>query len=174
MTNMDSTIFNVINGLLGKYVWLDVVGIFFASFAIFFLVGILIYVWFRVKTKKKHRMVAVAALSALIANGLIVQIVKGLWYRPRPFLDTDIVHFITNYNSSFPSSHATFMFALSMSVYFFNKKLGIIFFVVSILTGVARIFAGVHWPSDILAGAVLGILVAAIVKHFFKKVLKEV
>ncbi len=58
---------------------------------------------------------------------------------------------------SFPSDTATFFFALSAIIYFQNKKLGIICILWVILTvGISRVTFGIHYPSDILAGFVLG------------------
>ncbi len=79
--------------------------------------------------------------------------------------------------ASFPSGHATFYFALATIVYFYNKKVGIWFFIVSFFIAVARVFVGVHWPSDILAGALLGILMGYILNWLFRnhahKIIKE-
>ena len=71
---------------------------------------------------------------------------------------------------SFPSGHAAIFFAIAMAIYFFNKKLGIVFFIGAVLIGFARIFTGIHWPSDVLAGAIIGIISGIIIiKLFFKK-----
>jgi undecaprenyl-diphosphatase len=75
---------------------------------------------------------------------------------------------------SFPSGHAAIFFAIATAVYLYNKKLGIWFFVVAILMGMARIFVGVHWPSDILGGAVIGIISGIIVGKIFKKKTSQV
>jgi len=69
---------------------------------------------------------------------------------------------------SFPSGHAIFFFALSTVIYSFNKKLGIFFLAFSTLMSIARIFVGVHWPSDILAGAILGTIIGVIIKWVYK------
>ena len=64
-------------------------------------------------------------------------------------------------------------FALSAGVYSFNKKAGIWFFVVSALIGLARVFAGVHYFSDIVGGLAVGLfsfwVISFLISNFVKK-----
>ncbi len=61
---------------------------------------------------------------------------------------------------AFPSGHATFFFALAMSIFFFHKKSGSWLLFFALLISLARILAGVHSPLDILGGIILGSLAA--------------
>ena len=61
------------------------------------------------------------------------------------------------------------LLALATAVCFYNKKLGYWFLGASILMGLARIFAGVHYPVDVLAGAVIGALAAWAVQMIYMK-----
>ena len=72
----------------------------------------------------------------------------------------DINYLIDKNDWSFPSGHSTFFFALAATVYFYNKKWGWWFFLAAIIINISRVIAGVHYPSDILGGAIIGILVA--------------
>jgi undecaprenyl-diphosphatase len=82
---------------------------------------------------------------------------------------------------SFPSGHAAFFFALATAVTLFNKKVhpersrrtGIWLFVGAFLISLARIYAGVHYPSDILAGAAVGVFSGWLVWRIFKKYKKN-
>mgnify|MGYP001558745976 FL=1 len=73
---------------------------------------------------------------------------------------------LTESSWSFPSGHATFFFALATAVYFYNKKWGIGFFIATIFITVSRVIAGIHYPSDIIGGAFIGILVAYATYYF--------
>ena len=154
---MDLKLFQFINDFAGRWGWLDWLGKFFATDVAYIVVVELVLFFI---LKKEHRkMIAVALISAGIARGIIVTIIRWLYHRPRPILVTDIHALVVNNEWSFPSGHASFFFALAMGVYLYNKKWGAWLFVLAALMGLARIFVGVHWPSDILAGAALGIVV---------------
>ena len=75
---------------------------------------------------------------------------------------------------SFPSGHSAFYFALAFSLFYFNKKWGWWFTVLAFFMGLARIFTGVHYPSDILGGALLGLVSVLVVAGLLniRKVLK--
>ena len=77
---------------------------------------------------------------------------------------------VSENHCSFPSGHAAFFFALAMAVYFFNKKWGLVFFSAAILMTIARVISGVHYPTDILGGAVIGVATAYIVFYFAEKI----
>jgi undecaprenyl-diphosphatase len=68
---------------------------------------------------------------------------------------------------SFPSGHALFYFALAFVIYTKSKKWGMWFFLGAFLMGLGRVASGVHFPIDILGGAVLGILTAYILSRFY-------
>ena len=155
---MDLQIFQTINDFAGKWPWLDKVGIFVASGMAYVLFAVLVALWF---LRKEHRrMVLMSILSAVIARGIFVEIIRAFYHRARP-ISVDAVHqLVTNDAWAFPSGHASFFFAIATSVFIYNTKLGYLFYIFAALMGVARIFIGVHWPTDIIVGASLGMLVA--------------
>ena len=64
----------------------------------------------------------------------------------------------------------TFTIALGVAVMFFSRKMGFAIIVLAIASGIARIAAGIHYPSDILAGALLGAGVVYLYKVIFKDI----
>ncbi|MBI2041653.1 MAG: phosphatase PAP2 family protein [Candidatus Nealsonbacteria bacterium] len=166
---MDYFLFQQINSLAGHWAYLDALGIFFAKYSGYVL--ILALLLFSARNYKKYWPMAIRAFSAAIVSRFVVaEIIRFFWPKLRPFVENQANLIISQSPTepSFPSGHATFYFALSAAVYFYNKKLGIIFFAASVLMGLARIFAGVHWPSDILAGALIGILSGWLAVIIFK------
>ena len=168
---LDLKIFDALNNLPGRLEWLDKLAVFFAKYSVWFLVVFLVYIFLIKRHRDNVRMVATSLMSALIAKGIVVEIIRFFYHRPRPYSgrEPEVYILILNDKWSFPSGHAAFMFALAMGVYFYNKTLGTIFLVVSILAGIARIYTGTHWPSDILGGAIIGILIALICSWLLKK-----
>lgn len=98
-------------------------------------------------------------------------ILKNLIAAPRPFVAlNNIQTLFPESGYAFPSGHATFFAALAVSIFFLHKKAGYIFMFFALLTGLARIIVGVHFPIDILGGFALGALVAYMVAYFMKNV----
>lgn len=145
--------------------------VFFAEyFPYLVVVGFLYFVL-------KHRlafygryMLIMEGIGAGIVARAIVEGIRFFIHRPRPYLDNSaIVALINETSYSFPSGHAVFFFALSTTVYIYNKRWGIWFFVASTVIGLARVIAGVHYISDILSGVALGVFVAWIMHRIFIK-----
>jgi len=169
---MDFYIFQQINQFAGKWSYLDNLGIFFAKYSGYILVILLLgFLFYR--NDKKYKIMFVEALSsAILARFVITDIIRFVYSRPRPFISHQVNLLLTyEVGGSFPSGHVVFFFALSLIVYFFNKKAGILFLMVSFLMGVARIFVGIHYPLDIFGGVFVGFFSAWLVNKYLKKFL---
>lgn len=168
--NIDLYLFNLINGFAGKIAWLDYIAMFFAEY-LEYVLWLFLILLLAANIKKYWRMVAEAFITAGFAKFILAEIIRWLWFRPRPFVSLNFIPLINQSpaEASFPSGHASFYFALSTIVYLYNKKIGITFYIASSFIVLARVFTGVHWPSDILAGAVMGILAGWILNKLFKK-----
>ena len=111
-------------------------------------------------------------LSAWLAAFLL----KIVFHAPRPFVTFTSVRplIVETSFTSFPSGHATFFFALATAIYLYDKRAGRGFFVAAVLIALARVIAGVHYPVDILTGAVLGVGIAAISHRYISKLLSSI
>lgn len=168
---MDKYLFNLINQFAGRWNLIDSLAVFFAKYFEYVLIFILLL--FLAKNYRKYWSLVVNALAAAILSRFVItEIIRFLWHRSRPFVENKINLLISQSpgEPSFPSGHAAFYFAIAAVVYLYNKKLGILFFIASFLMGLARVFSGVHWPSDILAGALIGILSGWLVVKLSKNV----
>lgn len=129
------------------------------------LIGPLTLVWLWVAGGVRDRRAAVtAALAGLIALG-VAGFISSQVDRPRPF----VVGLAQNYlnhpaDSSLPSDHAALLFALSAGLALRGRVgPGALLFVVGALVGAARVFLGAHYPTDILAGALVGLVAGVVV-----------
>lgn len=167
---IDLYLFNLINQFTGKWAWLDYLGIFCAEYLGYVLLIVLV-IFLATNFKKYWKMVAEAFVAAIFTRFVLAEIIRWLWFMPRPFVVLNFVPLIDQSpkEASFPSGHASFFFALSTIVYYYNKKAGILFYIGSFLIISARVFAGIHWPSDVLAGAIFGILMGWLLNKFFRK-----
>jgi undecaprenyl-diphosphatase len=125
------------------------------------------------KTRKVGIMSAVALLGSLIINN---NIIKNIVQRPRPFVKfTDLQIIIpTPSEYSFPSGHTASSFAAASVFYrHLPKQLGIPSVVLAGIIGFSRLYVGVHWATDVLAGWCVGaaVLMAAVylIERFGKK-----
>jgi undecaprenyl-diphosphatase len=102
---------------------------------------------------------AAAALSYAIAF-----VIHHAYARPRPYMSHHITHpWSTTTDASFPSDHTTVSFAIAFAVLSFNAVAGGIFLLVAAVIGIGRLFIGAHYPSDIAAGIVIGLIAAGVV-----------
>lgn len=136
-----------------------------ASQALFFALVVLL-VLVDAGSGWRRRAGVAAGLSAGLALAL-AQIVSRLVDRPRPFVaDPSGVHLFARHvaDASFPSDHATAAFAIAMAVLLRNRPLGIVVLGLAVVLAAGRVALGVHYPSDVIAGAALG-AAAALALH---------
>ncbi|MDO8564946.1 MAG: phosphatase PAP2 family protein [bacterium] len=171
---MDITLVSTFNGIVGQSPFIDGLIVFFAHDFPYLLV--LLFFWFAIQKGDgplgRLRLVIEGTAAAILARGS-VELIRLFVHRPRPFVDGPITALLLETSYSFPSGHSAFFFALSTVVFLYNRKVGWWFYAGALLIGLARIAAGVHYPSDILAGAVLGIAMGYAVQklsgHFLQK-----
>lgn len=172
---MDLYIYQTINGFSRRYWLIDYIAIFTAEYFGYFLVlTALFFIFKEKKWSDKIYFFSLISLSLILSRGIIAEIIKFFSHRQRPFALLNIQPLIEKNDvyMSFPSGHAAFYFALAFSIllfYFakekkFKDKTGFWFLGFAVLIGVFRIFAGIHWPSDVLVGAIIGIAGSFLVK----------
>jgi len=127
------------------------------------IVLVLVWIGLLVKGGRTGRTVALLLIPVILcADTISSKIIKEMVGRIRPCSVLEHVHLLVNCGSgkSFPSSHAVNNFAVGTLFSFYYRKWKWAFVVWASLVAVSRPAVGVHYPSDILAGAVFGILIA--------------
>jgi undecaprenyl-diphosphatase len=128
-------------------------------------VGILLVV-FLFANGERHRAWRRATVAAVLSAGVALALAKVLSEivdRSRPFVvDPSGVHLFSGHaaDPGFPSDHATGAFAVAMAIFLRNRLWGSVALVAATVLAVGRVAIGVHFPSDVLAGAALGCGVA--------------
>ncbi len=168
--NLDLQLFYVLNNLAGKSHFFDRTVIFFADYLQYTVLIVLIFTLFfqEAKRKEKYYFLVALAISTIIARLGIVNLFRFFYHRPRPFMVHEVNQLLTNLDWSFPSGHATVFFAVAFVAYKYNKRWGAVLYVVSFFITISRIIGGIHYPSDILGGLLLGSLVSYIVINIVK------
>ncbi len=166
---MNQDIFYFLNNFALNSESLDTIFIFLADWLIWWVIFYVVVLFFLKKITLK---LITKILIATLLAWLISKIIKYFYFSPRPFVLLDDVKMLFNHglNDSFPSGHATFTFALAMAVSLFKSyKIGILLFISAILISLSRVIVGIHWPLDILAGSILGIVIPLIFWFLQKK-----
>ena len=119
--------------------------------------------------KKKYRVYGIMIIIATLTTAFVGNIIlKNVFERPRPFHSYDINLIIEEPSGfSFPSGHTSSAFVCAGMLSVINKKLCIISYTVASLIAISRAYLFVHFPSDIIAGALLGITMSWIFIYLY-------
>lgn len=114
---------------------------------------------------KKHRTNGVYVIAAVALSVLIGEIlIKPLFMRERPFMVTDFPIIVSPpMGSSFPSTHTCISFAAAVCLFKYKRWSGLAGLGFAALTGLSRLYLYVHFPTDVITGALLGTIVGLIV-----------
>ena len=171
---MDVYLFHFLNQWAGQWICLDAMAVFLAKYLGYLLVCFLLawlswdFLFRKEKWQRTIKMIGLSLGAALFSRFIVVEIVRWLCFRPRPFVTEQVNQLLEHSaSSSFPSGHAAFFFALSTIIYLYNKKAGWAFFAASFLIVLARVFVGIHYPLDILVGALIGIFFGWLIYFFW-------
>ena len=156
---MDTKLFYAVNhGLENSlFDWLMPIA---TSYETWILPGIALSVYLVYKNPRHGLYIIGAALLAVTLSDLINhRVLKEFFARPRPCNILPDVHLLAGCSGSlsFPSSHAVNSFALAAIFGFYEKKLWIITAPGAALVAFSRVYLGVHYPADVIVGAIVGI-----------------
>ena len=161
MFSFDTSIFYFLFNI-GHKLGVDWLFIFFASYLPYLIVLAFLYLIYKEKEfRKRIYFSGFAILSAILSRGVITETIRYFFPRTRPFIALDLTPMLIDKAASFPSGHATFFFVLAFCTFLISKKWGWILTIATIITTISRVIAGVHWPSDIVGGAIIAGLVFA-------------
>jgi undecaprenyl-diphosphatase len=171
---IDWTVFQWFNSLAGRWPVLDaVVRLVMNDYALpTALVLSLFALWFAGGSpaiREQHQRAVFSAIGSMVLGNLIVKALNLVLYRPRPFaFHTVTLLFYRPSDSSFPSNPASVGFSIATAVWLFNHRIGLLLYALATLFGLSRVVGGVHYPSDVLGGALIGSMASYLIVRKFR------
>lgn len=134
-----------------------------AIFTSIFAIGLLVF------GSKEIKLVGLEAMFALFFGQIFVQSLKRLMSRERPYKILEHLHTfgIELRDYSFPSGHTTASFSLATTLAVNLPKVAVVVLLLALLIGMSRIYLGVHYPTDVAAGIILGIFASLTIHVYF-------
>lgn len=126
------------------------------------------------QTKKLKHAVYEASWAAALAFTISVMLSEFIG-RTRPYLATPEVQALVRTSlkaGAFPSAHAAIAFGIAAAIAFADRRWGVAAFIMAILVALGRVAAGVHYPSDVIGGALVGLLAFVIVRVIHRRLAK--
>ena len=126
---------------------------------------------------RKNRIAIPLLVGSTLLAGAISAALKVIVHRPRPFVKLDVIGdsislseaVFHNFLQSFPSGHTATAFALAMGLSFLYRKGKPLFFLFAFLVGLQRIISQNHFPSDVIAGGLVGVLSAQVMLSVLRR-----
>ena len=183
ITSVDKQ-FTIFLHLIPHFQYLDTFFNFFSQVGYFSYIWILIVLLLSVYLSKKNKIIIPTIIISLIIAFGSTYTFKHTFKRPRPvsFLNTKLCphNFLADkkiiipeecnpHDYSFPSGHATYAFMFATLFAFFDKKRRYIYYLIAILIAYSRIYIGVHYLSDIIAGGLLGFTISTVILNFVNR-----
>ena len=170
----DWAVFKLINSLAGRSPLLDtIIRLLMNDYGLSTLLVLVPFgLWFSGDSpddRERNQRGVLSTVVALVLGNLVVKAINLVYWRWRPFTYHEVtLLFYHPSDSSFPSNAATVGFCIAVSVWLFNRRAGLLLFVLASLFSVSRIAGGVHYPMDIVGGFCIGGLAAWLVGRKFR------
>ncbi|MCR8645448.1 undecaprenyl-diphosphatase [Paenibacillus sp. N1-5-1-14] len=166
MSQLNTDIFRLINDWGKQLDFLNPIVVFIAEYTIYFLALAMLFYWFT--GIKRYRMMVIQAGLAFVLAEVIGKLLGKLHEHHQPFAELPDVSKLIDHaiNNSFPSDHTILFFSICTSFWLVRKRNGWFWLVLATCVAISRVWVGVHYPVDILVGAIVGIISALICYWF--------
>jgi undecaprenyl-diphosphatase len=175
---MDWTLYHAVNELVLDDSWIGRSLSVLESWSVSLLAVSTFALWLfaRPGSSRKWKLACASALASSGVALLINQLISHLWDRTRPFVAHPSAHVwgTRSHDASFPSDHASAAFSIAFAVFLFDRFVGSLFLTAACVIGIGRVFIGVHYPSDVLAGCLVGLASALLVVRVLRPLIERV
>lgn len=165
MTLMELNIegFRLINDLGKQYTFLNPAIVAIAEYTLYAI--IICMLLFGFSKNGRNRVMVICSIFTITFAELLGRLVGMLHSNQQPFAELAAVNKLIEkaVDNSFPSDHTILVFSICVSFWLFKRGWSSLLVLLAVLVGFSRIWVGVHYPGDVLVGAVLSIISAVIV-----------
>jgi len=149
----------------------------FAMYGIVLFAGAIVVGWWMARSRDAVTMASVLLTPVgAVAAFLAQQVVVGLVHEARPYAihPTALVLVAKTTDPSFPSDHACIAGAVAAGLFLVDRRLGLVTAALALIMAIARVYAGAHWPLDVVAGLALGAAVSVLVVLLLRRPVSRV
>lgn len=155
---MNMEIFRLINNLAYKNSFLDKTMIFFSKDVPYIFMAVIagIFILGVIKNNEEYRKASVNTVIITIINLIINLVIRTIFHVDRPFVNNKVNLLVPHDKaSSFPSNHATGTMSIALGLEKYNRILGIIMMILSLIVGFSRVYVGDHYPVDVIGAYII-------------------
>ncbi|MDR4249576.1 MULTISPECIES: undecaprenyl-diphosphatase [Bacillus] len=165
MQGFNENLFRWVNQLSIDHGYLNPLFIGLAEYTVLLAALMCLFIWFQNRSRTNRRVVVSAGFTFILAE--LIGKIAGIFYsNQQPFAEMSHVNLLIQkeVNNSFPSDHTIFIFSVCLIFWLFHKR-HVYWLIIACAVGFSRIWVGVHYPFDVLAGAVIACLTAVAVVY---------
>ncbi len=169
MYELDVAVTQAINSLAGKSALIDFLMVWVSAIGVPVLVLTVAGQWWRKGDRPHTRHVLIAAGFSFLLGLALNQLILLFAHRMRPY-DAGISHLLIAHSAdpSFPSDHATATVAIAATFLLHGmRRTGVCFLAAAVLVMVSRVYIGTHYASDVLGGALTGVVGVLLVRALY-------
>ena len=163
LSEVNISLFRLVNDLGKEYTYLNPVFSFIAEYMVLILALGVVIIWFT--RDKNNRLMILCATITFICAFIIGKISGQFHSNFQPFAELSDVNKLIEKekDNSFPSDHTILFFSYCISFWLFKRGWSILWIMLAFLVGISRIWVGVHYPFDVIAGILISFATATLI-----------